>query len=320
MADVRQLLYDMQATSRHLPRKPMRRADIRRALTVVLFLLPALLLFTTFVVYPVLQAAYYSTWKWNGLGPLTNFVGLQNYVSVLNDSLFRTALKNNLFIMVLSVVLQLPFALGMALMVGRKLPGRAFFRLIFFLPYVLSEVITGLIWSFVYHPTGLLNNFIKAVYPAYDGIVWLGYDTVMPALFFVITWKYFGFHLLLFVAGLQDIPVDIEEAALIDGASQWQAIRYVTLPLLGSTIRLSIYLSVLGSLQFFDLIWVMTLGGPAGASETMATYLVKFGFQRFQLAYGSAVAVILFAICLIFSLFYQRFVMHRDVAGAVTSR
>ncbi len=298
----------------------MRKADIGRALTAVLFLLPALLLFTIFVVYPVLQAAYYSTWKWNGLGPLTNFVGLQNYVSVLSDSLFLTALKNNLFIMVLSVVLQLPFALGMALMVGRKLPGRSFFRLIFFLPYVLSEVITGLIWSFVYHPTGLLNNLIKAIYPAYDGIVWLSYDMVMPALFFVITWKYFGFHLLLFVAGLQDIPIEIEEAALIDGASQSQAIRYVTLPLLGSTIRLSIYLSVLGSLQFFDLIWVMTLGGPAGASETMATYLVKFGFQRFQLAYGSAVAVILFAICLIFSLFYQRFVMHRDVAGAVTSR
>ena len=308
----------MQAISRDIPRK--RHVDVGRALTTVLFLLPAFALFTVFVVYPVAQAAYFSVWKWNGLGPLVNFVGLQNYISIFSDQLFATALKNNLFIMVLSLVLQLPFALGMALMVGRKLPGRSFFRLIFFLPYVLSEVITGLIWSFVYHPTGLLNSFIKFFIPAFDGVVWLGYDTVMPALFIVITWKYFGFHLMLFVAGLQDIPIEIEEAALIDGASQWQAIRYVTLPMLGGTIRLSIYLSVLGSLQFFDLIWVMTLGGPAGASETMATYLVKFGFQRFQLAYGSAVAVILFAMCLIFSLFYQRFVMHRDVAGAVTSR
>lgn len=310
----------MTAISQDLPRRQARRVDVARALTALLFIAPALILFTLFVVYPVAQAAYYSVWKWNGLGPLVNFVGLQNYINVLNDQLFATALKNNLFIMVLSLVIQLPFSLGLALMVGRKLRGREFYRLIFFLPYVLSEVITGLIWSFVYHPTGLLNSFIKFFYPAFDGPVWLGYDTVMPALFVVITWKYFGFHLMLFVAGLQEIPVEIEEAALIDGASQWQAIRYVTLPMLGSTIRLSVYLSVLGSLQFFDLIWVMTLGGPAGASETMATYLVKFGFQRFQLSHGSAVAVILFALCLIFSLFYQRFVMHRDVAGAVTSR
>jgi raffinose/stachyose/melibiose transport system permease protein len=295
--------------------------DVGRTLTIVLFLLPALALFTVFVVYPVFQAAYYSVWKWNGLGPLKNFVGIENYISIVNDKVFLTALKNNLFILVLSLVLQLPFSLGLALMVGRRLRGRAFFRLIFFLPYVLSEVITGLIWSFIYNPDfGLLNTFIKFVNPAFEGAVWLGYDTVMPAIFAVITWKFFGFHLMLYVAGLQEIPPEIEEAALIDGATGGQAIRYVTLPMLGSTIRLSVYLSVLGSLQFFDLIWVMTLGGPVNASETMATYMVKFGFQKFQLSYGSAVAVILFLLCLGFSLVYQRFVMRRDVAGAVTGR
>jgi raffinose/stachyose/melibiose transport system permease protein len=290
-------------------------------LTIVLFLLPALALFTVFVVYPVFQAAYYSVWKWNGLGPLRNFVGIENYISILNDKVFATALKNNLFILVLSLLLQLPFSLGLALMVGRRLRGRAFFRLIFFLPYVLSEVVTGLIWSFIYNPDfGLLNTFIKFFYPAFEGVVWLGYDTVMPAIFAVITWKYFGFHLMLYVAGLQEIPPEIEEAALIDGATGGQTIRYVTLPMLGSTIRLSIYLSVLGALQFFDLIWVMTLGGPVNASETMATYMVKFGFQKFQLSYGSAVAVILFLLCLGFSLIYQRLVMRRDVAGAVAGR
>jgi raffinose/stachyose/melibiose transport system permease protein len=297
-----------------------RHFDVDRALTIVLFLLPALAIFTAFVVYPVGQAAYYSVWKWNGLGPLINFIGVQNYLTILNDQLFATALKNNLFIMALSLLFQLPFSLGLALLVGRRLRGRTFFRLIFFLPFVLSEVVTGLIWSFIYHPTGLLNTFIQFFDPKFEGTVWLGYDTVMPALFAVITWKYFGFHLMLFVAGLQEVPAEVEEAALIDGANGAQAVRFVTLPMLGSTIRLSVYLSVLGSLQFFDLIWVMTLGGPVGASETMATYLVKFGFQRFQLGYGSAVAVILFMICLIFSLLYQRFVMRRDVAGAVTAR
>lgn len=310
----------MQATSIPITSAHKRRIQWARTLTIVLFLLPALALFTAFVVYPVGQAAYYSVWKWNGLGPLSNFIGLQNYASILSDKLFATALRNNLFIMVLSLLLQLPFSLGLALMVGRKLRGRSVYRLIFFLPYVLSEVVTGLIWSFIYHPTGLLNTLIKFFDPSFDGTVWLGFNTVMPAVFAVITWKYFGFHLMLYVAGLQEIPVEIEEAALIDGATGLQAVQYVTLPMLGSTIRLSVYLSVLGSLQFFDLIWVMTLGGPVGASETMATYLVKFGFQRFQLGYGSAVAVILFILCLLFSLVYQRFIMRRDVAGAVTSR
>jgi raffinose/stachyose/melibiose transport system permease protein len=311
----------MQASTRTQIHTRAARRNAGRGLTIVLFLLPALVLFTVFVVYPVFQAAYYSVWKWNGLGPLRNFVGIENYISILNDKVFATALKNNLFILVLSLLLQLPFSLGLALMVGRRLRGRAFFRLIFFLPYVLSEVITGLIWSFIYNPDfGLLNTFIKFFNPAFEGVVWLGYDTVMPAIFAVITWKYFGFHLMLYVAGLQEIPPEIEEAALIDGATGGQAIRYVTLPMLGSTIRLSIYLSVLGALQFFDLIWVMTLGGPVNASETMATYMVKFGFQKFQLSYGSAVAVILFILCLGFSLIYQRFVMRRDVAGAVTAR
>ena len=292
-----------------------------KAALIVLFLAPAMLLFVVFVMFPVFQAAYYSLFRWNGLGPLTNFVGLQNYITIFNDRVFRVALGNNLFIMALSLLVQLPFSLVLALMVGRKLRGRTVFRLIFFLPYVLSEVVTGLIWSFIYQPSfGLLNTFIKAIYPVFEGTVWLGIGTVMPAMFAVITWKYFGFHLMLFVAGLQEIPHEVEEAALIDGANNLQSIRYVTLPMLGSTIRLSIFLSVLGSLQFFDLIWVMTLGGPINASETMATYLVKFGFQRFQLGSGSAAAVILFLMCLMFSLFYQRFFMRRDTAGSVTGR
>src|SRR5690606_7781989 len=137
-------------------------------------------------------------------------------------------------------------------------------------------------------------------------------NTVLYAVFVVIAWKYFGYHMTLYLAGLQNIPTELEEAAQIDGCSRLQALRYITIPLLGSTIRLTIYLSVLGSLQLFDLVWVMTTGGPVGASDTMATYLYKYGFQRFQLGYGSAIAVIMFAICFGFSLIYQRVVMRRD--------
>ena len=130
-----------------------------------------------------------------------------------------------------------------------------------------------------------------------------------------MSWKYFGFHLILYVAGLQQIPADLEEAARIDGASSFQVLRHITIPLLGSTIRISVFLSILGALQYFDLIWIMTLGGPVNSSETMATYMIKNGFQRFQLGYGSAVGVILFMLCFIFSLAYQRMVLRRDLTG-----
>ncbi|NTU84758.1 MAG: sugar ABC transporter permease, partial [Chloroflexales bacterium] len=192
--------------------------------------------------------------------------------------------------------------------------GRALFRTIFFLPFVLSEVITGVIWNFIYRPQGgLINTLFQGVAPGLAQTALLADpNTVLYALFVVITWKFFGYHMILYIAGLQNIPVEIEEAAQIDGCSRLQALRYITIPLLGSTIRLTIYLSVLGSLQFFDLIWVMTNGGPVNASDTMATYLYKYGFQRFQLGYGSAVAVIMFLICFGFSLVYQRFVMRRD--------
>ena len=141
---------------------------------------------------------------------------------------------------------------------------------------------------------------------------------MLYVLFAVITWKYIGFGIILLLAGLQGIPPELREAALLDGATSWEATRYVTLPLLGPTIRIWIFLSVIGALQLFDLVWIMTLGGPAGASTTMATYLIDRGFRRYEFGYGSAVAVVLFAICFVFALLYQRFALRRDTAGAVT--
>jgi raffinose/stachyose/melibiose transport system permease protein len=266
------------------------------------------------VLLPVVQAIYYSFYRWNGLGPLENFIGWANYARVLNDRVFRGALSNNLQILILSLLVQLPIALGLALLVRHNMRGRAIFRTVFFLPFVLSQVVTGVIWNFVYLPQGgLISTMYLAIFPGTTPPAFLAQpSTVLYALFMVITWKFFGFHMILYTAGLQNIPAELEEAAQIDGCSRLQSLRYITIPLLGSTIRLTIYLSVLGSLQFFDLIWIMTTGGPVNASNTMATYLYKFGFLRFQLGYGSAVAVIMFVICFGFSLFYQRAVMRRD--------
>jgi len=307
----------MQSSSRAVDRvAATRRPRIRwgQVATIVGFLLPAAIIYSGLVLLPVAQAIYYSFFRWNGLGPLQNFVGLSNYTRLFSDRVFLGALGHNLQLVVLSIAIQLPLALGLALLVRGIMRGRATFRTIFFLPFVLSEVVTGVIWNFIYRPDGgLINVLLQGIIPGMKETALLANpNTVLYALFGVITWKFFGYHMILYIAGLQNIPAELEEAAQIDGCGKLQTLRYITIPLLGNTIRLTIYLSVLGSLQFFDLIWVMTTGGPVSASDTMATYLYKFGFQRFQLGYGSAIAVIIFLICFSFSLVYQRVAMRRD--------
>lgn len=306
-----------QTSSRSVERvSTTRRSRIRwgQVATIVGFLLPATILYSGLVLLPVVQAIYYSFFRWNGLGPLQNFTGLANYTRLLNDRVFIGALGHNLQLVLLSIIIQLPLALGLALLVRGVVRGRATFRTIFFMPFVFSEVVTGVIWNFIYRPDGgLINSLLQSIIPSFKETALLANpNTVLYALFGVITWKFFGYHMILYIAGLQNIPAELEEAAQIDGCGKLQTLRYITIPLLGNTIRLTIYLSVLGSLQFFDLIWVMTTGGPVSASDTMATYLYKFGFQRFQLGYGSAIAVVIFLICFSFSLIYQRVAMRRD--------
>lgn len=294
------------------------RRRLSDALTIILFLLPSVVLFVLFVLVPVVQAAHYSLYKWNGLGGLDDYIGLKNYQLLFNDPVFVQAVKNNFVIAILSLLLQLPLAIALALLINRKLPGRTFFRTVFFLPYVLAPVVIGLIWAFIYNPqngliTGLLHQFSPlTIPPAYLA----NRNTVLYAVFAAITWEFFGFHLVLYMAGLQNIPEDVVEAARVDGASSWQVIRHITLPLLGSTIRLSAFLSILGSLQYFDLIYVMTLGGPVNASQVMAMFQYHFGLQEFRLGYGSAVGVVMFGLCFIFALLYQRLIMRQDLTGS----
>jgi raffinose/stachyose/melibiose transport system permease protein len=289
-------------------------------LTIVLFLAPAFALFLVFLVYPILRSVYYSLFSWNGLGPAVDFVALDNFKRILTDTVFMKAVRNNLLIVVLSIAIQLPLALALALMVGRDLPGRAFFRTIFFLPYVLSEVITAIIWMSLLNPDpdrGFINALLILIPGVKPQTFLSNIHMVMACVFVVLTWKYFGLYLLLYMAGLQNIPREIEEAAMIDGANRWQLISNIIVPLLGSTIVMTIYLSVLGSLTQFNLIWVMTKGGPVNASEVMATYMYRFGFVRFWLGYASAVALVMLLICLTFSLVYQRLARRPDYLGGM---
>jgi raffinose/stachyose/melibiose transport system permease protein len=285
-----------------------------------LFLLPALSVYLLFVLIPIAQGAYYSLFKWNGLKPLTDFVGLGNYARALADDLFVGAVAHNAMIIVLSLTVQIPFALALAVFLNRRFPGRSILRLTFFLPYVISEIITGILFYLLLQSDGMVNSVLRWGGLASLALDWFGdLGIVMLTLFVVISWKYFGFHMILLLAGLQGIPHEIVEASLIDGAGRWQAFRHITLPLLGPTLRVSVFLSVIGALQLFDIVWATTRGGPVHSSDTMATYLYDFGFIRTQMGYGSAVAVILFSFAFVFAILYQRFVLRRDTEGAVTN-
>ena len=289
-----------------------RGADIGKLSTILLFLPPALLLFTLFVVLPVGEAAWYSGFNWNGFGSPTNWIGLDNYRFVFDNRAFGTAFKNNLLIIAVSLVIQLPLALSLAIILADRFRGSVALRMVFFLPYILAEIATGLIFSFVYDGDyGLLAAIYKS-FGAEAPHLLASPQTAFAAILLVVVWKYFGFHMMLFIAALQTIDRSMLEAARIDGASRWQSLRYVVIPSLAPTIRLSIFFAIVGSLQLFDLVMPLTRGGPSDSSHTMVSFLYTFGITRMRVGFGSAVGVILFLICVVFAFTYKRWIMRDE--------
>ncbi len=298
-------------------RRPRTSGNVRKWLEIAVFAGPALVVFLTFVILPVVLAAVYSLFNWNGLTPLERFVGFDNYIEALTDPNFTQAIGNNFSILIASILIQGPLAIAAAMLLNRKLKGRAFIRAAIFVPYVLAEVIAGLSWKLLLSPNGFINALLEMVGLEDWTRPWLGDpDIALWVMFGIISWKYLGFAILIMLAGLQGVPDELHEAAAIDGAGWWKAQWYITLPLLGPTIRIWVFLSMIGSLQLFDMVWVTTRGGPLNATNTMAVYMIVNGQTR--PGYGSAIAVILFLISLTVALVYQRFAMRRDLAGAMT--
>ena len=303
------------------------RRSRRERVEIVLLTAPALILFLGFVILPVILAAVYSfynlpaAFRWENLADPGRFIGFDNYVRALTTPEFLRAIGNNAFILVLSLLIQGPIAIGVALLLNRPMRGRTALRLLIFVPYVLAEVIAGLSWKLLLQPTGGVNAMLDAVGLGALQRNWLADpDIALWTIFFILTWKYIGFAILLMLAGLQGVPPELAEAAQIDGASWWQVQRHITIPLLGPTIRIWAFLSIIGSLQVFDMVWVTVSPTVRGmATETMATYMVQQGQFAGQPGYGSAIAVILFVISLVVALIYQRLALRRDLAGAVTS-
>jgi len=284
-----------------------RNANKGGRLTAILILLPpAIMLFTVFVALPIGDAAYYSVFKWNGFGDPTDFVGLKNFDRLAGQSIFQSALWNTALIIVASLLIQLPLALLCALFLEARGLSTAVIRTLFFLPFILAEVVAGLIWRFVYDGEFGLVSAMWGVFGAEAPFVLARHDLAMYAILVVIVWKFFGFHMMIYIAGLQNISREVLEAARMDGASPIETALYIKIPQLWPAVRVSVFFSVLGALQLFDLIVPMTGGGPSNSTHTIVSYLYTFGITRMKIGFGSAVGVILFLVCVVFAFSYRR--------------
>ncbi|MDP4096058.1 sugar ABC transporter permease [Paenibacillus sp. P96] len=275
-----------------------------RAGTIAVFVLPCLLLYVGMVFIPILVSIYSGLLDWNGISD-AKFVGLANYQKFLTDDpLFWPSVKRTIMFAVFSM-LEIPVCLLIAILLNRYMRKANTLVTIYFLPVILSVVIIGQLWKTIYNPAsmgGMLNGVFVALGLESWTRNWLTEpDIAMYSLYFVSLWQYFGYHLLIQFTGVQNIPNELYEAAKIDGAEGFKADRYVTLPLVIPIFKISIVLAFIGSLQSFDLIWVMTGGGPAHATDTVATYMYGMSFLSMKYGYGSALASFLVVFCLVFT-------------------
>ena len=276
---------------------------------IFIFLLPALILFCGILIAPIVMSGYYSVFDWNGIGDKT-FIGISNYYDLFTSNTigFMKALGNALLLALLSVVLQLPLALGIALVLGRGIKGERIFLSIFFMPVLISTVVIGQLWLKIYNPDyGILNQLLRSLGMENLTRIWLGLrETALGAVFVPVLWQYVGYHMLLLYAGVKSVPKELREAAMLDGASNSQINRYVVLPYIKPILRISVIFAITGSLKSFDLIYVLTNGGPFHATEVPSTLMIKMLFERNRYGMGSAIAVLLILLCFGFALLINR--------------
>jgi len=265
---------------------------------VVILLLPACGLYAVLFLYPVISSLLLSLYDWDGFTQQRRFVGLGNFARLLTDDpIFWTALKHNAYLLSVPTVIILASALFFAAALTSGIWGARFFRITYFFPNVISMVAITLLWSFIYNPSfGLLNALLKPFHRGAQPTVWLDPNHIMPSLVAPIVWCSLGFYLILFLAGMENIPSTFYDAAKVDGANAWQQFRSITLPLMWDVVTVAVVFLVIGGLRIFDLIYVMALGYPNEQSQVIATYLYEQAFNNAHMGYGIAIAVVLFVL------------------------
>lgn len=279
----------------------------RTQLVGYLFLLPALALLGLFIAYPIVHSLVISFLSWDGVLPW-RFVGLDNFERLLNDGRFYDALWHNLVFMVLTTVGIVGLGFLLALAIERRVRGWQVFKIIYFLPVMLPMTVTGMLWGRILEPTlGPVNSFLRAIGLEALALPWLGdVRTSLPVIIVVTIWQYAGFGMILLLAAMENIPTDIHDAATIDGVDTIQRARYIILPMVSRVLAVVIMVQMIFSFKVFDIVWVMTHGGPGESSQILGTYLYRQAFQYHYLGYGSALALAMSAIIFAISIVYQR--------------
>ncbi|RUT31845.1 sugar ABC transporter permease [Paenibacillus zeisoli] len=272
--------------------------------TIAVFVLPCLLLYVCLVFVPILVSFYTGLLSWDGIAS-AKFIGLDNFKNMFyHDPVFWPSVRRTLVYAVASM-LEIPLCLLMAILLNRYVRRANSLVSIYFTPVILSVVIIGQLWKTIYNPTsmgGMLNGVLISLGLPSWAHNWLTEPNIaMFCLYFVSLWQYFGYHLLIQFTGIQNLPSEIYEAAKIDGADGFKADRYITLPLIVPIFKISVVLAFIGSLQAFDLVMVMTGGGPAHATDVISTHMYNSSFLSMKYGYGSAIATFLVIVCLIFT-------------------
>lgn len=277
----------------------------RENITSYFFILPVLIFLGIYVFYPVITSFYYNFIKWDGLSAKQTFVGFGNYIELFKDKYFWKSLLNTFYWIVLGALFQIPMGMLLAVFLQKKIKFNNIIRTVIFMPVVISAVAVGILWKLMFEQNfGLVNSFLNLIHLGQFAQSWLGNaNIVIFCIIFVNCWQYTGFHMVLYLAGLSNIPVELYEAAKIDGADEIKQFFKISLPLLKEALVMSVILLVTGSLKTFDIVWTMTQGGPNHSSEVLASYFFINAFRNHTLGYASVVATFILVLALGFSIF-----------------
>jgi len=281
----------------------------------VAFIAPAFILYTLFIIVPTFSSVYYSFTSWDGISPVVKFVGLANYREIFTSARFGNALRNTVILTVFISIVENALALLLALLVDHVKWFKNFFRSAFYVPVLISGIVSGFIWKIMYNYNfGAINSLLTSIGLGEWKQDWLGNPKLTLLMVgFVLIWKGAGYYMIIYLASLQSVPTDVVEAAAIDGASPWQRFKTITVPLISGAFTINFTLSLINGLKVFDQISVMTDGGPGFTTETVVYLLYKVGFNEGRQGFGTAVGIVLLFIIIILNAVQQKFLKSREV-------
>jgi carbohydrate ABC transporter membrane protein 1, CUT1 family (TC 3.A.1.1.-) len=280
---------------------------------ICIFMIPTMLIFVVIVFVPILISSYYSLLDWNGVGA-GKFIGLQNYVEMFTSPRALNSIKNSCLFALVSIFIQLPISLFLALILANGVKGEGFYRTVYFIPVLISTVVIAQLWSKIYNADyGLLNQLLKAIGLGSLAQDWLGQtETALGASFVPTLWQYVGYHMLLMYASAKSISKDVIEAARIDGATSTRIAFSIMIPLMKPMLKVCLIFSLIGSFKVFDLVYVLTKGGPFFTTEVPSTLMYTTIFDTYRYGYGSAISVFIIVECLVFTLLINKFFKTED--------